>query len=56
MNALQNYCYAAFAEMQEAVAAAETTEAAAQIATEISMKTAEKVHTEVAALVNGLIK
>ena len=33
-----------------------TTEAAAQIATEISMKTAEKVHTEVAALVNGLIK
>ena len=33
-----------------------TTEAAAQIATEISAKTAEKVHTEVVALVNGLIK
>ena len=56
MNALQNYCYAAFAEMQEAVAAAESTEAAAQIATEISMKTAEKVHTEVVALVNNLMK
>ena len=56
MNALQNYCYAAYAEMQEAVAAAESTEAAAQIATEISAKTAEKVHTEVVTLVNGLIK
>ena len=56
MNALQNYCYAAYAEMQEAVANAENAEAAAQIATEISMKAAEKVHTEVVALVNGLIK
>lgn len=55
MNALQNYCYAAYAEMQEAVAAAETTEAAAEIATSISMKCAEKVHTEVVALVNGLL-
>ncbi|MBR3929683.1 MAG: C69 family dipeptidase [Clostridia bacterium] len=56
MNALQNHCYAAFNEMHEAVANAESKEAAQQIATQISMQTAEKVHTEVVALVNGLIQ
>jgi len=55
MNALQNHCYAVYAEMVEAVAAAETTEAAAAIATELSAKCAEEVHTTVVELVNSLI-
>jgi len=55
MNALQNYCYAAYAELQAAVAAAETNEAAAEACTAISAACAEKVHTEVVALVNSLI-
>lgn len=54
MNALQNYCYAAYDEMVAAVAAAESTEAAAAAATQISMQTAEKVHTAVVELINNI--
>ncbi|MBQ1258346.1 MAG: C69 family dipeptidase [Clostridia bacterium] len=51
---LQNDCYAAYADMQAQVAAAETAEAAAQIATEISAKTAAAVHAACVELVNGI--
>ena len=45
-----------FHELKTAVAAAADDAAAAKAATEISAKTAEKVHTAVVELVNGLIK
>ncbi|MBQ2977762.1 MAG: hypothetical protein IJE17_09750, partial [Clostridia bacterium] len=56
MAELQNDCYAAYGELQTAVAAAADNAAAAKAATEISAKTAEKVHTAVVELVNGLVK
>ena len=56
MAELQNDCYAAYGELQTAVAAAGDNAAAAKAATEISAKTAEKVHTAVVELVNGLVK
>jgi len=49
---LQDMCYADFASMQSAVAAAATPEEAAQIATEMSAATAGKVHSVVVELVN----
>lgn len=55
MNALQNHCYAAYAELQAAVANAESTEAAAEACTAISAAAAEEVHTAVVELVNSLI-
>lgn len=55
MNALQNHCYAAYAQLQDAVKAAESTEAAAQACTQISAAAAEKVHTAVVELVQSLI-
>ena len=54
MDDLQNDCYDAYEELKSAVAAAASTEEAAKIATEISMKTAEKVHTAAVALVNSI--
>ncbi|MBR5231618.1 MAG: C69 family dipeptidase [Clostridia bacterium] len=55
MNALQNHCYAAYTQLQEAVAAAQTAEAAAEACTAISAAAAEEVHTAVVELVNKLI-
>lgn len=54
MDELQNKCYDAYAELQAAVKAAGTDEAAAQAATEISEKTAAEVHAAVVELVNSI--
>ncbi len=51
---LQQQCYDAYAQLQTAVAEAESEEAAAQAATEISANTAEAVHTAIVEMVNSL--
>ena len=54
LAAQQDNCYADFAEMQAAVAAAATPEEAAQIATDMSAATAAEVHAAAIELVNGI--
>lgn len=51
---LQAGCYTAFAELQTAVAAAESDEAAAQAATQISSDCAAAVHAGIANMVDGV--
>ena len=52
--ALQQKCYDAYAELQAAVAAAESDEAAAQAATKISADTAAAVHAGIVDMVNSI--
>ena len=52
---LQSDCYDSLEAMKLEIAAAENNEAAAAIATELSMNTAKNVHAAVVELVNGLI-
>ena len=56
IDALQQQCYDAFADMKASVDAAASTEDAAKAATEMSSKTAQTVHTGLVELVNGIIK